>query len=456
MEPAKRCPQTEIAILREESTTVKTRDEGNNRRRDFLRAMAAGILGGGVTVGAGASAVSAWTGDQTNSVLNQARTDANPLRIKSVKPYVLQLQRDSLTELTSIHFVLARIETEDGIVGWGDGSSWGNVAPIYTEIERAAPWLVGQSAFNIENVWEGFYARRGSSHGASVMSSLGAIDCALWDIVGQKLNVPVYKLLGGKRRDRVKIYTSYRWGRIPRTREAYAARTKELVADGAVAGKYDPFDRLEPGMQVSQRNLRELEAIVQGMREGGPDFDICIEGHAKFNVASAVTIAKVLEPFRPLFFEEPVPPVNAEAMREVQRATSVAVAAGERIESRLELLPYLDLNAIRILQADTTRCGGITEFRKMSSEADTRYVTVAPHNPNSPVCSAAHIHLSASINNFLILEEGCHNPKIYKDLFGPAWDDSAASWIVPEKPGLGFTLTEAIVKEYGIPIEKAN
>jgi galactonate dehydratase len=419
--------------------------------------MAAGILGGGVAVGRGMSAVSAWTGGQTNSVLNQARTDSNPLRIKKVTPYILQLQRDSLTEIPQVHFVLARIDTEDGITGWGDGSSWGNVAPIYTEIERQARSLVGQSAYDIENIWQGFYSRRASSHGASVMSSLAAIDCALWDIVGQKLNVPVYKLLGGKRRARVKIYTSYRWGRnVPRTREGYAKRTKELVAEGAVAGKYDPFfDRPEPGMEVSLKTLRELEAMVQGIREGGPDFDICIEGHGKFNVGSAVTIAKVLEPFRPLFFEEPIPGVNAQALREVQLATSVSVAAGERIQSRFELREFLDLNAFRILQADTTRCAGITEFRKMATDADTRYMTVAPHNPNSPVCTAAHLHLCASMNNFLILEEGAHNPKMYKELFG-TWEDSAAAWTVPEKPGLGITISDAVIKEYGIPIEKAN
>ncbi len=436
---------------------MKPRSEANSGRREFLTAMAAGILGGGVSVGRGMSAVSSWTGMRTNSVLNQLRADSSSLKIKKVTPYIMQLQRDSLTEIPQVHFLLARIDTEDGITGWGDGSSWGNVAPIYTEIERQAPFLVGQSAWNIENLWQGFYNRRASSHGASVMSALGAIDCALWDIVGQKLNVPVYKLLGGKRRDRVKIYTSYRWGRnLPRTREAYAKRTKELVAEGAVAGKYDPFfDRLEPGMQVTQKTLRELEAMVQGIREGGPDFDICIEGHGKFNVGSAVTVAKTLEPFRPLFFEEPVPGMNAQAMREVQLSTSVSLAAGERIQSRFELREFLDLNAIRVLQADTTRCAGITEFRKMASEADTRYLTVAPHNPNSPVCTAAHLHLCASMNNFLILEEGAHNPKMYKELFG-TWDDSAAAWTVPEKPGLGITIPDAVIKEYGIPIEKAN
>jgi galactonate dehydratase len=431
--------------------------EPRSSRRSFLETVAAGILGGGaISVGPGASAVSAWTGEQTNSVLNQARGDSSPLRIRSVTPMILQLQRDSLTALKDVHFLLCRIETEDGLTGWGDGSSWGNVAPIYTEIERAAPSIVGQSAWNIERIWQAAWGRRGSSLGASVSSSIAAIDCALWDIVGQKLGVPVYKLLGGKLRDRIKIYTSYRWGNIERTREAYAGRTRELVADGAVAGKYDPFfDRLNSDRQVSLKTLRELEQMVQGIREGGPDFDICIEGHGKFNVGSAIAIAKVLEPFRVLFFEEPVTGGNATAMREVQRATSVSLATGERMQSRLQAREFIESDAIRILQPDATRCGGITELRKMAEMAETHFMTVAPHNPNSPVCTAAHLHLSAVMNNFLILEEGARNPKMYAGLFG-TWDDNAASWAVPERPGLGSSIPDAVIREYRIPVEKAH
>ena len=370
---------------------------------------------------------------------------------------ILQLQRDTLTELKDVHFLLCRIQTEDGITGWGDGSSWGDVAPIYIEIQRVAESLVGKSAWNIESIWQSIWNRRGSSLGASVSSCIAAIDCALWDIVGQKLGVPVYKLLGGKLRDRIKIYTSYRWGRnIERTREAYAKRTKELVAEGAVAGKYDPFfDRVNADRQVSLKTLRELEQMVQGIREGGPDFDICIEAHGKFNVASGIAIAKVLEPYHVLFLEEPVTGGNATAMREVQRATSVALAAGERMQSRLQAREFIEMDALRILQPDATRCGGITELRKMAEMADTHFMTVAPHNPNTPVCTAAHLHLRAAMSNFLILEEGAHNPKMYAELFG-SWDDNAASWAVPERPGLGISISDAVIREYGIPFEKSH
>jgi len=289
-----------------------------------------------------------------------------------------------------------------------------------------------------------------------VYAAISAVDLALWDIVGQKLGVPVYKLLGGRVNEKVKIYTSYRWGNIPRTAEAYAKRTKELVAEGAVAGKWDPFfDRLEPNRNVSLKGLREVTEMVRGIREGGPDFEICVEGHGKFNVGAAIRIAKAIEPFNVLFFEEPVMPENADAMFEVQRATSTPLAAGERIRNRLEAREFIERNALRIIQPDVARCCGITEYRKMVHMAEAHFVTFAPHNPNGPVCLAAHLHIAASAQNFLILEEGLTDPAICRELFG-RWEDDRAYWMVPEEPGLGLKLSDAFVREYGVPIDKAE
>jgi len=424
-------------------------------RRTFLSKVAAGILGT-VPIGAGASAVSAWTGSETNSVLNQARPDASPLKIANVTPYIMRLQKDASGKLTGVNFLMCRIETADGLVGWGDGSSWPQVPVIAKEIELARSHIVGRSAFDIERIWNTISNLRTSSHGASVQSAISAIDMALWDIVGQKLNVPVYKLLGGKVNDRIKFYNSYKWGNIPRTAEAYARRTKELVAEGAVAGKWDPFFApLEPNRQLSLKSFHEVVEMVRGIRAGGPEFEISVEGHAKFNVASAIRMAKALEPYNVLFFEEPILPESADALREVQLATSVPIAIGERIKSRLEAREYIEKDAFRIFQPDAARCGGITEFRKMTAMAETHFMTTAPHNPNSPVCLAAHLHLAASSASFLILEEGFTEPALCRELFG-SWTDSRAYFPVPEKPGLGLTLPDAFVREHSIPLDKAE
>ena len=176
-------------------------------RRRFLTRVAAGILGtGAVTIGKGASAVSAWTGRTTNSVLNQSRpVDKSELKIATVEPYIMRFGRDEQGRPRGQFFLMCRVETTDGYVGWGEGTNFPKVATIATEIEMVRPLVVGQSAWNIEKIWYTIYRGRNAMHGSAVQSALSAIDIALWDIVGQKLGVPVYKLLGGKINDRLKI-----------------------------------------------------------------------------------------------------------------------------------------------------------------------------------------------------------------------------------------------------------
>jgi len=436
-------------------------------RRSFLKQMAAGILGTGVRIGAGLSAVSAWTGAQTNSVLNQAQAaDGSRLKIAKVEPFMLRVRRDSQGNLTGNSYMMCRVETEDGIVGWGEGTNFPKVATIATEIEMVKPLVIGQSAWDIEKIWHTIYRGRNAMHGSAVQSAISCIDIALWDIVGQKLNVPVYKLLGGKINEQIKIYTSYRWGNIPRTADAYRQRTKELVAEGALAGKWDPFfdepytpgvrpeERLDFSRQATLKTIREVAEMVRGVREGGPEFEICVEAHAKFNVASAVRIAKAIEPYNPMFYEEPVPPENVDAMIEVQRATSIPIAAGERLKSRLEAREYIERDAFRIFQPDVSRAGGITEFRKLAAMAENHFIPVAPHNPNGPVCLAAHLHLSAAMSNFVILEEGNTDPMLNRELFG-TWRDSRAYFHSPESPGLGIKLSPAFVREHRVGPESS-
>jgi galactonate dehydratase len=434
-------------------------------RRSFLKAMAAGILGSGVRIGAGISAVSAWTGAQTNSILNQARpADRSAMKVVKIEPFILRLRRDSKRNLSGTSYMMCRVETEEGIVGWGEGTNFPRVATIATEIEMIKPLVIGQSAWDIEKIWHTIYRGRNAMHGSAVQSALACIDIALWDIVGQKLNVPVYKLLGGKINDKIRIYTSYRWGPLPRTADAYRQRTKELVAEGAMAGKWDPFfdepytpgvrpeERLDFSRQATLKTIHEVAEMVRGVREGGPEFEICVEAHAKFNVASAVRIAKAIEPYNPMFYEEPVPPENVDAMIEVQRATSIPIAAGERLKSRLEAREYIERDAFRIFQPDVSRAGGITEFRKMAAMAENHFIPVAPHNPNGPVCLAAHLHLSAGMSNFVILEEGSTDPVLNRELFG-SWHDSRAYFLAPESPGLGIKLSDAFVRDHRVDAE---
>jgi galactonate dehydratase len=373
--------------------------------------------------------------------------DASPLRIARVEPFLLKIG-------SRAEYVHARVETADGIHGWGEGTTPPSAAAVMAQIRDCAKVVIGESAWDTEKLWRRMYLREENTLGGTLFAAMSAIDIALWDIVGKKLNVPVYKLLGGKAHDRLRLYASYRWGNIPRTREAYARRTKELIAEGATAGKFDPFGEY-PGFdrELSTKVLNEVRQMVQGIREGGPDFDICIEAHGKFNAGSAGRIAKMLEPFDCFFLEEPVPPENVDAMAEVQRQTNIPIATGEGLQSHFNYYAVLEKRAARILQPDAARAGGITAMKKIAAMADPHYVTIAPHNPNGPVCTAASMHVAASIPNFLIMEEGNKETADYKDLFKEGWKHSLADWPVPEAPGLGIDLPPQFLKERAVKIQ---
>lgn len=432
-------------------------------RRRFLTELATGFFGAAaaVKIGRGDSAVSAWTGSGTNSLLNQVRpAEKGQMKIVKVEPMIMRFRRDEKGGLGGNFCLICRIETDDGIVGWGEGTNFPKVAPIAAEIDANKSWLIGQSAWDIEKIWYTLYRGRNAMHGGSVQSAISAIDIALWDIAGQKLNVPVYRLIGGKMNDKLKKYLSNGFRGAPRTAEGYAKRTKELVANGAVAAKWDPFtsDPNEINLvgtdyslsrQVTLKTINEVREMVRGVREGGPEFEICIEAHAKFNVGSAVRIAKAIEEYNPMFLEEPVPPENVEAMLEVQRSTSIPIAAGERLKSRLEAREYIERDAIRLYQPDAARIGGITEFRKAISMAESHFIPIAPHNPNGMVCFGAHLHLATSASGFAIFEEGIGADRAAcREAFG-AWQDSPAYFWPPETPGLGLRgFTAAYVREH--------
>jgi galactonate dehydratase len=368
-------------------------------------------------------------------------SDSGSLRITSVEPFVLRIGQRT-------NYPLVRIETEEGIHGWGEGTTPPTIPAVIAQIRECGKVITGESAWDREKLWRKMYIAEENTLGGTLYAAISAIDIALWDIVGKKLNVPLHKLLGGKSRDKLRIYASYRWGDIPRTRDAYARRTKELMSEGATAGKFDPFGAY-PGFdrQLSTTVLNEVREMIRGIREAGPHFDICVECHGKFNVATAGRIIRMLEPFDPFFVEEPVPPENLDAMAEVQRSTNMPIATGEGLQSHFNYTALLEKQAARIIQPDVSRTGGITAMKKIVDMADAHYVTFAPHNPNGPVCTAASMHIAAASPNFLIMEEGNKDTGDYRDLFAGGWKQNLAEWGVPEAPGLGIDFSSQFVKE---------
>ena len=375
----------------------------------------------------------------------QARGAASTeLKIRRIEPYVLRIGSRS-------DIVCARIETEEGIHGWGEGTTPPNVAPVVAQIRSLAKLLIGESAWNIEKLWNRMYVVEENTLGGTLYAAISAIDIALWDIVAKKLNAPLYKLLGGKIHPQLRLYASYRWGNIPRTADAYARKTRELIAQGFTAGKYDPFGAYPgPERHLPAATLNEVREMISGIRAGGPEFDICVEAHGKFNLASAGRIVKMLEPFDPFFLEEPVPTENVDAMAALQRSTNIPIATGEGLQSHFNYREVLGKQAARILQPDVARTGGVTAMKKIAALAEVHYVTIAPHNPNGPVCTAASMHVAASAPNFLIMEEGNKETGQYQDIFVGGWKQNPGSWVAPEAPGLGVDFSPEFLREYQV------
>lgn len=366
------------------------------------------------------------------------------LEIARVDPHVIRIGSRK-------NIVVCRIETTDGLHGWGEGTSPPNIGPTVAQIKSLGKLIIGERAWDTERLWRRMYIVEENTLGGTLYAAISAIDIALWDIIGKHLGVPVHDLLGGRAWDRLRLYTSYRWGNIPRTALAYRQRTQELVSEGATAGKYDPFGPYpEPSRQLPTSVLNEVREMIRGIREASPDFDICIECHGKFNVASAGRIVRAMEPFDPFFIEEPLPPENVEALAALQRSTNIPIATAEGIQGHFLYRELLSEQAARIWQPDVARVGGITAMKKIAALADTGYITIAPHNPNGPVCTAASIHVAASIPNFLIMEEGNKETEQYGEIFLGGWNQGLDAWSIPAGPGLGIDLTPEFLREYEV------
>jgi galactonate dehydratase len=379
--------------------------------------------------------------------------DGRGLKIRCVEPFSLLVP----TQPASTIWTFVRITTEEGLVGLGEGI--GTPGPVCAAIRTFGNSLVGQSAWDIEKLWVGMYRASEFSRSGVNQAAISAIDTALWDLVGQKTGLPVYALLGGKVYDRVPIY-HHPWDEVGdgnafaegRMRQGYVEATRELVAQGIIAGKLDPFPR-EPGYnrEISPFALRYATDIIAQIREGGgPDYKICVEMHARFNVASALRIAKALAPFDPFWIEEPVAPESLAETREVQRATELPVATGERLYQRIDFRDAFEQRCCRIIQPDIAHVGGITEMKKIGALADAYYVTVAPHEWNGPVTLLAGAHVGATLSNLLMCEYHIQLKGVLEDTMPDGYTYDPQYIDLPETPGIGVAFSEAYIREHRV------
>ena len=345
-----------------------------------------------------------------------------------------------------VNWLLVRVETDEGVYGWGEGSLHGSIESVETAIHELAAYLVGRDPAGPERHWQGMYHAWRWRGGAVFMTALAALDLALWDIEGKRLGVPVYRLLGGPYREQIRCYASH-WLQGLNSPGDAEAGAKDAVQRGFSAFKWSPFN-VALLRESESRAFHQAAEYMEAARAGaGADTEIMIECAERFSPRTAILGAQALLPWRPYWFEEPIPFENARAMALLQRDLPVPIATGERLLSRWEFREILEEQGCRIIQPDLMHAGGITECKRIASLADTYYVSVAPHNSGGPLETLAAIHLAASIPNFLILEQMEKERDSRNRIVTEPLLIENGHFQLPTKPGLGTDVRLDVVEE---------
>lgn len=344
------------------------------------------------------------------------------------------------------NWLFVKVTTDDGLYGWGEGSLHGAIESVEAAIRELSPVLIGQDPSGPERHWQALYHAWRWRGGPTLFTAMGALDIALWDLEGKRLGVPIYRLLGGPFRTRLRGYASHWLGGVTTPEGAYEGAW-EAVRRGFTGFKWGPFNP-ERLRENEARAIADAAALMAAAREGaGPDTEIYVECGERLSPRSAVLAANAFLPHRPGWFEEPIPFENAQAMIRLQRELPVPIATGERLLSRWDYRELLAEGGCKVAQPDLMHCGGFTEVRKIAAMADTHYIPVAPHNPGGPICTLAAMHLAAAIPNFLVLEQMeeerplrdalCTEPVVYRDGY----------FELPTGPGLGTDLKPEVLQD---------
>lgn len=349
------------------------------------------------------------------------------------------------------NWVFVKVETDQaGLYGWGEASLEWKTRAVVGCVEDFAPMLIGEQVDRIEHLYQKMYRQSFWRVGVIGMSAISGIEQALWDIRGKVLDQPVYKLLGGAVRDRVRMYTHLGGGDMRAVYETAGAQDAQLFVDRAlevVAKGYTAVKVLiTPPTEVlnSIADYKYAARVMEAMRQAvGDRVDIMIDCHGRHSVANAIEFCRVLAPYKPYFIEEPVPPENVELMAEVRRASPVPIATGERLVTRYQFRELFEKNACAVIQPDLCHCGGLWEAKKIAAMAEVYAMGVAPHNPLGPVANAAALHFALSTPNFLIQEDMLTDVPWRWEVVQHALTTKDGYWLPAEAPGLGIEVAEA-------------
>ena len=371
------------------------------------------------------------------------------MKVTGVKTFLVTPSAERAGVVGGKNWLFVRVDTDEGIHGWGEAyTQLDRDRAIEEHVRELERYLVGRDPFAIKHftwvVYDDFSSRRGSM---DLYCALSGIEQALWDIVGKKLGVPVYKLLGGPCRGRVRVYANG-WYASSSKPEEYADKAAETVARGFTAMKFDPFPR--PWRSFVGRDVEQSAIdVVRAVREAvGPEIDLLIEGHRRLSPMNAIRFSGALEEFEPFWYEEPVPAENIPALAEVRERTRIPVVTGETLYTKAAFREVFERRAADIINPDVCNCGGILELKEIAAMAEPYYVAVSPHNYNSTtVALAATVQAAACMPNFLITEYFVNFEETGNEISVDPLKVEGGYVDLPEGPGLGVELDERALLE---------
>jgi galactonate dehydratase len=345
-------------------------------------------------------------------------------------------------------WLFLKITTDDGVVGWGEPIVEGRAETVQAAVHEMSEYIIGKDAGHIEDIWQLLYRGGFYRGGPVLMSAISGIDQALWDIKGKALGVPVYDLLGGPVREKMRVYA---WIGGDRPSEVAQSAQQQVVA-GYSALKMNGTADVE-WIDSHAKVLEAVERLASVREAVGPNVGIAVDLHGRVHKTMAKILMKEYEPFHPMFVEEPVLPENNEALKELARHAAIPIATGERMFSRWDFKPLFADGVVDIVQPDCSHAGGISELKKIAAMAEAHDVAVAPHCPLGPICLAASLQVDFSTPNAFIQEQslGIHyneGSDLLDYLADPTVFQYQDGYVMRlTKPGLGIEIDEDKVRE---------
>jgi galactonate dehydratase len=365
-----------------------------------------------------------------------------------------------LVEGIKYNWTLFKIETSDGLTGIGEATNWPGSPLVEAACRHVAERIIGEDPTRIDYLWTKLYKdMHWLGQAGPLLSAISAVDIALWDIAGKRAGMPVYQLLGGAYRTEIELYANYWFIKGDGSPASYRDQALAMKAQGFTACKFDPFahtnylygDHLATNLSLSEEQkqlaLERLQNVASAL---GPDFPIAVETHAMLNAPTAVEMAHRIAGLgiRCMWYEEPAGPEFPDVIADIRARIPLPVCVGERLHSRFMCRPILERRAADILMPDITRCGGISELKKIATLAEAYQVPIAPHNPNGPVSTIASAHVMASIPNFfrqefMLTDVPWRDTVLDRPL--PVWN---GLFHLDDRPGLGFDFNEEEIERH--------